>query len=242
MSSNLLETSLASASKKLDEISARRERLIKESRDIISLSSKAIVSVHTSDLAAAKTFCAQARKQLGTLRRVAGADLTRYILVPEQEYVECSVILLVTERKKIPSMKNLGVTTASYILGLLDAVGELKRAVYDRIRQDDLASAEIMFSTMEMLYTMVSPFAVYDNIVQGVRRKLDVARMLIEDTRATVTEEVRRAEFVSAVNELSSRLGTSPLLEKGMKHKGAATKNESIASTDAQIDADEDTQ
>jgi translin len=35
--------------------------------------------------------------------------------------------------------------------------------------------------------------------VSGLRRKLDVARMLIEDIRATVTEESRRKALIEAV-------------------------------------------
>lgn len=227
MSYSSVETSLISASKKLDETSARREKLIKESRGIISLSSKAIVSVHISNFADAKKLRAQASKELDALRKIADTDLTRYILVPEQEYVECSVILALATSKVIPSLEELGVKPSSYILGLLDAVGELKRVVYDGIRKDNLASAEKTFSIMEALYTMISPFAVYDNIVQGVRRKLDIARILIEDTRATITEEARRTEFVTAVNELSSKLGTSPLTKRSGTRKEFQTPSDS---------------
>ena len=45
----------------------------------------------------------------------------------------------------------------------------------------------------------IYPFAVYDNIVYGLRKKLDVARMLIEDIRATMTEEKRRKALIQAV-------------------------------------------
>lgn len=225
MSYSSVEASLISASKRLDETSARREKLIKESRDIISLSSKSIVSVHTSNFAEAKKMRLQAGKSLEALRKVADTDLTKYILVPEQEYVECSAMLAVATQNGIPSLEELGVKPSSYILGLLDVIGELKRAVYDNIRKDNLARSEQMFSTMESLYTMISPFAVYDNIVQGVRRKLDVARMLIEDTRATITEEARRTEFVSAVNKLSSKLGTSSMNKKAGRRNSQAGMN-----------------
>lgn len=222
-----VESSLASASKKLDETTARRERLIKESRDIISLSSKAIVSIHTSNYAEARKLRSQAGKGLDTLKKIAENDLIKYILVPEQEYVECSVMLAFATSKSLPSSEELGVRPASYMLGLLDSVGELKRVVYDSIRQGKLRYAENAFGTMEVLYTMISPFAVYDNIVQGLRRKLDVARMLIDDTRATITEEARRAEFVAAVNDLSSKLGsraTIPVRDERLASQ--ATKKE----------------
>jgi predicted translin family RNA/ssDNA-binding protein len=35
--------------------------------------------------------------------------------------------------------------------------------------------------------------------VSGLRKKLDVARMLIEDIRATVTEESRRKAIIEAI-------------------------------------------
>jgi translin len=42
--------------------------------------------------------------------------------------------------------------------------------------------------------------------VSGLRRKLDVARMLIEDIRATVTEESRRKALIEAVGGFEGRI------------------------------------
>jgi len=207
MSFSNVEDSLTEAARKFDGIVSRRERLIKESREVISLSAKAIVSVHTSEFEKAKKLRAESRAKLDELRVVAGSDLTRYLVTPEQEYVECSVLLAIRAGSKIPSRKQLGVSHLSFILGLLDAIGELKRSVFDSIRETDFATAEKLFVCMEQLYLMLSPFAVYDNVAQGVKRKLDVGRILIEDTRATITEEARRREFIMAVNKLSDRLG-----------------------------------
>jgi translin len=202
---------LSEASKNFDHIAVRRERLIKESRDVIALSAKAIVSVHSSNFAEARKLKKEARTRLIDLRKVAGSDLVRYLITPEQEFVESSVIYAVALKESLPSRKQLGVSPSSYVLGLLDSIGELKRSIYDSIRQNDFPRAERMFSVMERLYLVLSPFAVYDNITQGIKRKLDVARVLIEDTRATITEEARRREFISAVNDLSSKLGQGEL-------------------------------
>ncbi len=205
MSYTKVESSLSEATRFLDQIVTRREKLIKESRDIISLSSKTIVNIHTSNLKEARKLHVEAKKQLSELRRIAGADLVRYLMIPEQEFVESSVMYSLRANKEIPSLSQLNVLPSSYLLGLLDAIGELKRSVYDSIRRGDLKTAEQMFSTMESLYVLISPFAVYDNIVQGLRRKLDVARMLIEDTRAIITEEVRRLEFMDSINKLAAQ-------------------------------------
>ena len=46
----------------------------------------------------------------------------------------------------------------------------------------------------------------YDNLVPGLRRKLDVAKVLIEDIRAIVTEEKRRQMIMSAMDNLKDHL------------------------------------
>jgi len=202
-----IENSLTEGSKLFDEIVVRREKLIKESREVISLSSNAIISIHSSEMKEAKRLKKLARERLTALQHVAGSDLTKYLLTPEQEFVECSVLIALSSNEEIPSRRKLRVSQNSYILGLLDVIGELKRMVYDSIRKMDFGKAERMFSIMQQLYVQISPFAVYDHVVQGIRRKLDVARVLIEDTRATVTEEARRREFITALNKLSDKLG-----------------------------------
>jgi translin len=217
MSYSNLESALTEATKNFDQVAVRRERLIKDSRDVIALSAKAIILVHSSNFSEARKLRREAKTHLVELRKLAGSDLARYLITPEQEFVESSVIYAVAMKESLPSRKQLRVSPSSYVLGLLDSVGELKRSTYDSIRQNDFARAERMFSVMERLYLVLSPFAIYDNITQGIKRKLDVARMLIEDTRATITEEARRREFVSAVNDLSAKLGYGKLMTTARK-------------------------
>jgi translin len=41
----------------------------------------------------------------------------------------------------------------------------------------------------------------FDKIVKEARRKLDVNRSLVEESRAIITEEIRRNHFVKAITE-----------------------------------------
>ena len=109
--------------------------------------------------------------------------------------------MAVTENKEIPSLKSLKVSEGSYLLGLLDCIGELKRLVLDNIRKGQLEKADRIFDVMENLYQTLYPFALYDKIVKEARRKLDVNRILVEETRAVITEEIRRNHFVKALTE-----------------------------------------
>lgn len=201
-----LQDSIDTITTDLKEVEERREKLIKGTRDVIMLCSKSIVALHNEKYADASQRAGKAKELLDELRRTAQTDLYRYIIVAETELVEASALQAIISGSSIPSIQTLNVHGNSYILGLLDCVGELKRLVYDRMRNGKSDDAKDLFVLMEQIYIMLFPFAAYDNIVQGVRRKLDVARMLIEDTRAAITEDARRITMLDAIDKLYDKL------------------------------------
>ncbi len=201
-----VESSLSESGRSLESVVGRREKLIKDSREVIALSAKSIICIHNSNYEEAKQLQQSAAKNLDDLRKVAGSDLVRYIFPSEVELVECSTVLAISTDNVLPSREQLSVEPGSYVLGLLDSIGEMKRMVYDTIRKSDFERAEKIFSTMEGLYLLLAPFSVYDHVVPGAKRKLDVARILIEDTRGVITEESRRREIISSVGRLSDQL------------------------------------
>lgn len=204
-----LQSSLDAIMNDLKQVQERREKLIKETRGVILLCSRSIVSLHREKYDEAAQQAGQARELLDELRQAAGTDLYRYIIGAETELVEANALQAIISDSGIPSLQTLNVNGASYILGLLDCVGELKRQVYDKIRAGKTDDAKKMFSLMEQIYSALYPFAAYDNIVAGVRRKLDVARILIEDARAAVTEDTRRVQMLDAIDRLYGELSRS---------------------------------
>tara|TARA_B110000014_G_scaffold78929_1_gene54195 strand:- start:62 stop:673 length:612 start_codon:yes stop_codon:yes gene_type:complete len=196
-----VKSSLPLISKNLEKTNSKREFLIKNNRETVILCSQAIISIHKNDLSLAKKKILKAKAELIKLRQKTSGALIRYIITPEQELVEAVSLLAVIEGKKIPSVKSLKVSDESYILGLLDCIGELKRQVIDNIRVGDSKRASDLFDTMENLYLLLYPFASYDKIVKEARRKLDVNRMLVEETRSVLTEEIRRQELIKAIKK-----------------------------------------
>ena len=196
-----VKSSLPLISKNLEKTNAKRELLIKNNRETVILCSQAIISIHKNDLKTAKKKIAKAKSELTKLKQKTSGNLVRYIITPEQEFVEAVSLLAVIEGKEIPSVKSLNVSDESYILGLLDCIGELKRQVIDKIRVGDSKRATQLFDVMENLYLLLYPFASYDKIVKETRRKLDVNRMLVEETRSVLTEEIRRQELIKAINK-----------------------------------------
>ena len=196
-----VKSSLPRISKSLKASNASREFLIKNTRDVVILCSHSIIAVHKGDLKLAKQKIKKAEAVLKVNQKKAGVKFQKYIITPEQEFVEAHSFLAIVENKEIPSLKSLKVSEESYILGLLDCIGELKRFVLDNIRNDQLKKADRIFNVMENLYQTLYPFAMYDKIVKETRRKLDVNRILVEETRAVITEEIRRNHFVKALTK-----------------------------------------
>jgi len=196
-----VKSSLHGISKSLQSSNASREFLIKNTRDVVILCSHSIIAAHKGDLRLAKQKIKKAEVALKKNQKKAKNNFKKYLITPEQEFVEANSFLAVVENKEIPSLKSLNVSDESYILGLLDCIGELKRLVLDNIRNGQLKEADRIFNVMENLYQALYPFAMYDKIVKETRRKLDVNRILVEETRSVITEEIRRNHFVKALAE-----------------------------------------
>lgn len=201
MTSSMVESSLEEISKLLSKMQDGREFLLRNTREIIILCSKSIISLHSGNVKAAKANLKRANVLLKKYRKGATNDLKRYMVPAEQEYVEAACLLAIFEKKEIPSYKKLQVMPESYVLGLLDCVGELKRMVFDKIRTDDVKDASRIFGIMERLYQQLYPFAMYDKVLKDARRKTDVDRMLVESARGAITEESRRAALIKALKE-----------------------------------------
>ena len=180
-----------------------REFLLKNTREIVILCSKTIIAVHKKEIKQAKENLKHARMLLKKYQRIAKGDLKKYLITAEQEYVEASCILAIFEKKEIPTEKILGVMPESYVLGLLDCVGELKRMVFDRIRTGDIKDAVEKFEIMEELYLHLYSFSMYDKVVKEIRRKIDVNRILVDDVRGAITEEKRRSELIEVLTRLN---------------------------------------
>ncbi len=196
-----VKSSLKGISKSLKTSNESREFLIKNTRDVVILCSHSIIAAHKGDLKLARQKIKKAESVLKINQKKAKNEFKKYLITPEQEFVEAHSFLAIVENKEIPSLKSLKVSEEAYILGLLDCIGELKRFVLDNIRNGELKKADRIFNVMENLYQTLYPFAMYDKIVREARRKLDVNRVLVEETRAVITEEIRRNYFVKALTK-----------------------------------------
>jgi translin len=206
MVSEKIKISLKSINDELQLIENRREQLIKESRDIIILCSQSIISLHQGHIQESQIKLDKAKDLYFSLKTLAQTDLLRYLSMSEQELVECSLLMSIVKNEALPGLDEIGVSSQAYLFGILDCIGEIKRMVYDMVRLDRYDQAEYLFTVMQEIYSEIYPFSIYDNIVSGIRKKLDICKILIENTRELITEEARRSILIESLKKLDSSL------------------------------------
>ena len=201
-----VQSDVEEINKKFKDIEERRNTIIKGTRDATILCSKAIVSMHAHKKSESIENIEKAKRLLQQFRELGKDDLQKYLYVAEQEYVEACCLFSIIGDNVIPSMGSLEVYDISYVMGLLDCIGEIKRMIIDKIRSEGISNVNTLFELMDRIYGTIYPLAVYDNLMPGLRKKLDISRLLIENVRAIITEEKRRTVMIERIEEFERKL------------------------------------
>ncbi len=176
----------------IDSLLSRREELrdelIKKGRDIIKLSGWAINAIHRGNLEEARKHIEEMDKAAREFIEKARQDtflwhsgFTNNVL---SEYTEAKAFYSLVTEAQLPTPHELGVPEVAYLQGIGDTLGELRRLALDLMRLGDLSSAERLLDAMETLYYEMRALEYPDALIPGVRHKVDVARRLIDDTKA----------------------------------------------------------
>jgi translin len=186
-----------------------REQILNFSREAVRLSSSSILEVHRGDLKQADSTLRRVEKTLGSMRGLYG-EYSEFRTAPSvvlafQEFVEAVTLRNFSEKGTIPSLKEAGGEPRSYMLGLLDAIGEFRRMTLNCLRKGDVGRAETVLGAMEGVYEDLQSLD-HTSIIPTFRVKMDAARRIIESTRGDVVTEMRRYSLEKALEKLGSRL------------------------------------
>jgi len=158
------------------------DAVLAENRIVVRACSNAIKALHAYDLPEAKKYLAEAEKGLGKIAKYHDHFPGQLDHV-YQEYAEARIVLSAIDSRKIPSLDELKVPDVPYLNGLLDAIGELKREMYESLRRGKRKEAGEYFKLMEEIYDELLPLRFSNAILPEFRRKQDVGRMQIEQAR-----------------------------------------------------------
>ena len=193
--------------KLLDEKNAVREEALKRSRVIIKKSSEIIQSIHNdieSDELILKLFN-EAKELKSMLKNHQDLYYSGFVENAFMELSEAVIFNCIVKNKSIPTVEELGVTSASYLLGLGDVIGEVRRMVLNLLRKGEIEKSSEYLDIMEDLYLLIMRFN-YPNAIVGIRRKQDIARGLIEKTRGEVTFAIRGKKLEDKMDILEKKL------------------------------------
>src|SRR5512145_1381857 len=194
-----------------DVRTSKRDEALKQARQLTRACSLAIRAVHRDDkeameanLAEAQTLADVLRDELRHHPELFFAGYTQDSL---KEFVEANVTCALIQNQPLQTPEELGVEEATYLNGLAEVVGELRRRTLDILRHGYSQEAERLLSIMDEIYAVLVTMDYPDAITNGLRRQTDVARSIIEKTRGDITFSLRGGYLAEAISRLSAQLG-----------------------------------
>lgn len=122
-----------------------------------------------------------------------------------QELAEAAILLALVHDDELPDPDDMGITGNAYLLGMADAIGELRRFALEKLREGEVDEAKGYLEMMEEIFLVIMRFDFPDALIP-IRRKQDVARSLLEKTRGDVAVAVHSARLQKKMDELSRKL------------------------------------
>jgi translin len=193
-----------------DVRTAKRDEALKQARQLTRACSLAIRAVHRDDKEAMESNLSEAQNLADKLRdelkdhpELFFAGYTQDSL---KEFVEAQVTCALIQNQSLQTPEELGVEDATYLNGLAEVVGELRRRTLDILRSGYSEEAERLLGHMDEIYSVLVTMDYPDAITGGLRRQTDLARSIIEKTRGDVTFSLRGEHLAEAIRNLSVQL------------------------------------
>lgn len=192
---------------KLEEKDTVRELAMKSSRAIRRISKNVIQDIHRDEETDASLK--EAQQEVNKLKSIIEDHPELYhsgfLRNGFQEYAEAHILLSLSQGKKPKSPKELDITPSSYILGLADVVGELRRMILDELTEGETERAKELHEKMEYIKDMIMDFE-YPNAIVPIRNKQDTARNLVEKTRGDIASSVRNEKLIDKMDDMMEYL------------------------------------
>lgn len=201
-----------------------KEELLRVTKKIVSLCGLCIIETHRGNVKRAISALREAEGLEKDLKNMLEEDSSNWghsqVTLAYQELNEARLLYhLVTEGRLIPYDGSLG-PAESYVLGLSDVVGELRRIAVESLRKGDVKKAEDTFKIMEKVYGDLMETLSAAPSLGPLRRKCDVLRGVLESTRGSIATEARRLkveEQMVRLEKVLEELNAAVNREKGVR-------------------------
>ena len=194
----------------LDAKHHAREEALALSREVIRLSANSIRAVHRREFEAAEKLLVRAKGNLE--QTAAGLSEHRdifhagFIHDAQKEFAEAHCTLALIAGRPLPAPDTLGVMAGSYLNGLGETVGELRRHLLDSLRAGDIQHCEDCLAAMGDIYDVLVTMDYPEAVTSGLRRTADAMRGILERTRGDYTMAYAQRQLEDRLREFEERL------------------------------------
>jgi translin len=208
-----------------------REDALKASRDIIICCRKGIQQLHRNQIAEAETFMKQASAKLVQLYDITKnhADIfhTGFVENASQEFVEIQCLYNIMRGEDLPDPDAIQTTYSSYLLGLCDVVGELRRGALDFMLEGNTTKANEYLGYMDRIYDAIMSFD-YPSALVPIKKRQDMVRSLIEKTRGELVVSSCEQRIHDKTHEFHGLLDQATEVKNNRKKKTDDADEEDI--------------
>lgn len=187
-----------------------RDRALAQARQLTRHAAHAIRAIHRDEHDIAYDHLRQARELVealqNDLRPFPELYYAGYTQDAIKEYAEASITCALIENQPMPTIEDLRVEVATYINGMAETVGELRRRCLDILRQGYNDESERLLNVMDDIYATLVTMDYPDAVTSGLRRQTDVVRSILERTRGDLTISLREQHLEQAMQTLGERL------------------------------------
>ena len=198
--------------KVFDARTSARDLALAQARQLTRACSLAIRAVHRDEVDTMKTHLEEARQLADTLRNSLAQypDLfyAGYTQDALKEFVEANVTCSLIRNEPLQTPEDLLVDPSTFLNGLAEVVGELRRRTLDILRHGYSAEAERLLGIMDEIYSVLVTMDYPDAITNGLRRQTDLARSIIEKTRGDITFSLRGEHLEKSIGKLIDQLNS----------------------------------
>ncbi|MBI4731710.1 MAG: haloacid dehalogenase [Chloroflexi bacterium] len=193
-----------------DEQTSARDKALTQARALTRECALAIRAVHREETDVMQNHLDEAARLAAALRTGLEPypDLyhSGYTQDALKEYAEANITCALIRRQPLPTPQELGIVPHTYLNGLSEAVGELRRRILDILRHGYSEEVELLLGHMDDIFSVLVTMDYPDAITYGLRRQTDVARSIIERTRGDVTFSLRGEHLERSISKLVQQM------------------------------------
>jgi translin len=198
--------------REFDEQNAARDHALAQARALTRECALSIRAVHRQEtdvmqehLDQAGCLAAELRTGLQPYPDLYHSGYTQDAL---KEYAEASITCALILHQPLPTPQALGLLPHTYLNGLAEAIGELRRRILDILRHGYSEEVETLLGHMDDIFSVLVTMDYPDAITYGLRRQTDVARSIIERTRGDITFSLRGEHLERSISQLIGQVAS----------------------------------